>query len=272
MSAMAFASSSASGRGRRDRPDLLLEKAFRVVEGLRLHILAERQRHRTAIERIGQHLHGALQRRDDLLGPGDAVEIARDRTEGVVGRDRAVAEILDLLQHRIRRAIGEDVAGQEEHGNAVDMRDACRRHHIQGAGADRGRAGHEALAEARLGIGDRGMRHALFVMGAIGRQFAAHLIERFADARDVAMAEDRPDAAEDRHLLAVDDGHLLLAGNARQPAPSSILPSCPSGPPAIFRFAIFPSPTPPHKGEGLTSRALRIPAATSRSEGRSLLA
>ncbi len=96
------------------RPDALLEEALRIVEGFGLHVLAERQRHRAAIERIGQHLHGALQRRDDLLGPGDAVEIARDRAEGVVGRNRAVAEILDLLQHRIGRAVGEDVAGQEQ--------------------------------------------------------------------------------------------------------------------------------------------------------------
>src|SRR5262249_27059673 len=73
-----------------------------------------------------------------------------------------------------------------------------------------GRAGHEALAEACLGIGDRGMGHALFVVGAIGRQFVAHLVERLADAGDVAMTEDRPDAAEDLHLLAVDHGHLLF--------------------------------------------------------------
>ncbi len=54
------------------------------------------------------------------------------------------------------------------------------------------------------------MRHALFIVGAIGRQFAAHLIERLADAGDVAVTEDRPDATEDRHLFAVDDRHLYF--------------------------------------------------------------
>jgi hypothetical protein len=52
------------------------------------------------------------------------------------------------------------------------------------------------------------MRHALLVVRAIGRQLVAHLIERLAQPGDIAMAEDRPDAAEDRHLLAVDHGHL----------------------------------------------------------------
>jgi hypothetical protein len=69
-------------------------------------------------------------------------------------------------------------------------------------------AGHEAPPKARLGEGDRRMRHRLLVVGAIGRQFVAHLVERLADAGDVAVAEDRPHAAEDRHHLAVDHGHL----------------------------------------------------------------
>jgi hypothetical protein len=34
-------------------------------------------------------------------------------------------------------------------------------------------------------------------------------MQRLADAGDIAMAEDRPDTAEDRGLLAVDHGHLL---------------------------------------------------------------
>ena len=105
-------------RTRRVRPDPLVEEALGIVVGLGLHVLAERQRHRPAFGRIGQHLHGAAERRDDLLGPRDAVEIARHRAEAVIGRQRAVAEILDLLQHRIGPAIGEDVAGQQQHAAA----------------------------------------------------------------------------------------------------------------------------------------------------------
>ena len=42
------------------RPDLLGKEAFGIIVGLGLHVLAERQRHRAAFGRIGQHLHGAV--------------------------------------------------------------------------------------------------------------------------------------------------------------------------------------------------------------------
>ena len=167
-------SSARSGRGRRCVQTRSLEEAFGIVVGLGLHVLAERQRHRPAFGRIGQHLHGAVERRDDLLRPRDAVEIARHRPEAVIGRNRAVAEILDLLQHRIGDAIGEDVAGQQQHRQAVDMGQRRGRHHVDRARADRGGRRHEAAAEIRLGIGDRGMRHRLLVVGAEGRQLVAH--------------------------------------------------------------------------------------------------
>ena len=198
-----------------------VEEAFGIVIGLGLHVLAEGQRHRPAFGRIGQHRHGAVERRDQLLGPRDAVEIARHRPEAVIDATRAVAEILDLLQHRIGQAVGEDIAGQQQHRQAVDMGDRRGRHHVGGAGADRGGAGHHAAAAHRLGEGDRRMRHRLLIVGAIGRQFVAHAIERLADARDIAMAEDRPDAGEDRQLLAVDLGHLAGEEARQAPAPWS---------------------------------------------------
>ena len=51
-----------------------------------------------------------------VLGPGDAVEVAGDRLEAVVDRDGAVVEVLDLLQDRIGAAIGEDIAGDSRTG------------------------------------------------------------------------------------------------------------------------------------------------------------
>ncbi len=50
------------------------------------------------------------------------------------------------------------------------MRHRRGRHHVGGAGTDRGRAGHHPPPPRRLGIGDGGMRHRLLVMGAKGRQ------------------------------------------------------------------------------------------------------
>jgi hypothetical protein len=40
------------------------------------------------------------------------------------------------------------------------------------------------------------------------RRKLAHLIERFADSRDVAVAENRPASGEDRQFFAVDYRHL----------------------------------------------------------------
>ena len=52
------------------------------------------------------------------------------------------------------------------------------------------------------------MRHRLLVMGAKRRQFPAEPIERFSHPGDIAMAEDRPNAGEDRQLDAIDHGFL----------------------------------------------------------------
>ena len=100
------------------------EEALGPVVGLGLHVLAEGERHRPAVGRVGHHPHRAGQRGQQLLGPRDAVEIAADGAEAVVGADRAVAEILDLLQHRVgrrgwrRRRPGRTAPAAGSHGRA----------------------------------------------------------------------------------------------------------------------------------------------------------
>jgi hypothetical protein len=143
-----------------------------------------------------------------LLRAGDAVEIARHRLEAVVGGSRAVAEILDLLQHRIGPAVGENIAGQQEQRQAVDMGHRRRRHHVKCPRPDRGGASHHAPPPHCLGEGDRRMGHGLLVMGAVGRQFSSDPEQGLADPRHIAVTEDRPDSGEERQLLAIDDGHL----------------------------------------------------------------
>ena len=123
--------------------------------------------------------------------------------------------MLDLLQHRVGDAVGEDVARQQQHRQAVDMSQCCGRDHVDRAGADRRGGSHDAAAEVRLGVAYRRMRHRLLIVGAEGRQLVAIFIERLADAGDIAMAEDRPDAAEQRQRLAVDLG-LLARKEPRQ--------------------------------------------------------
>jgi hypothetical protein len=152
------------------RPDLLGEQRLGEVVGFRLDVLTQRQRDGAAIDGVGQHLHRALERGNQLLGTLDAVEIARDRPEAVGCRHAAVAEILDLLEDGVRQSAREHVARQEKHRQSIDMGDARSRHEIERTRADRGRAGHETAAETRLGEGDRRMGHALLVVGAVGRE------------------------------------------------------------------------------------------------------
>ncbi len=156
-------------RGRRAESDGRRRKErFGIVPRHRLHVLRQRQRHRPAQCGIGEHVQRARQRREQLLGMDDAIEIARHRPEAVVGRHGAVLEVLDLLQHRVGRARDEYVAGQKQHRQAVDMRQRRRGDEIGGAGTDRRGARHHAPAQVRLGVGDGSVGHRLFVVTTVG--------------------------------------------------------------------------------------------------------
>jgi hypothetical protein len=69
------------GFGRRlaEMDNALGEELFRPVGRHRLHILRQRQRHRAALGRIGEHGNGARQGGQQLMRRDDAVEIARNR-------------------------------------------------------------------------------------------------------------------------------------------------------------------------------------------------
>ena len=221
------------GLGAADAPDPRLEEALRVVVGLGLHVLAEGEADRAAVGRVGHRAQRAGQRGQEVLGPGDAVEVAGDRPEAVVGRDRAVVEVLDLLQHRVGAAVGEDVAADEEHRQAVDVGERRRGDHVGRARADRGGDRMGAAPALGLGVGDRRMRHRLLVLAAPGRERVADAVQRLADAGDVAVAEDRPDALDEAlavlgHLHAQPAHHRLRRRQPDRSRSSVPLPSCPS--------------------------------------------
>ena len=109
---------------------------------------------------------GVRQRVQQLLGSDDAVPVANDRLERVVDRDRRIAEVLDLLQHRIGDATGERVAGEQQHRQTVGVRDAGCRHHVERARPDRGGGHHDLPAPHGLRVADRGERHPLLVLTA----------------------------------------------------------------------------------------------------------
>jgi hypothetical protein len=185
-------------RGRMKPHDARLEERGGVVPGHRLHVLRQRERDRAAERRVGQHAQRARQRAQQLRGMHDAVEIAGDRPQCVVRGDAAVVQVLHLLQHRIGRARHEDVARQEQHGQAVHVRERRGGDEVRRARPDRGRDGHHAPPKMRLRIRDRAVRHRLLVVRAVGRQVFAVPVKRLANPRDVAMPEDREHAAKKR--------------------------------------------------------------------------
>ena len=194
---------------RRAHPDhCRREKGFRKIVGLRLHVLRQREGHRSAAGRVGQHRDRARQRAQQLPGRDDAVEVARHGLEAIVGGNSAVAEILDLLQHRVRRARNEHVARQEEHRQPVDMRGRRGSDQVGRTRADRRGAGHHPPPEMRLGVGNGGVRHCLLVVRTVRRQHSALAVQRLADSRHIAVAEDRPHAAEQRDFLSLPERAL----------------------------------------------------------------
>jgi hypothetical protein len=122
---------------------------------------------------------------------------------------RRIAEMLELLQHRVGQPGQEDVAAQHQHRQPVGVRQRRRCQKIGGARPGRRGAEHEALPEPLLGVGGRGKAHALLVLAAIERQFRTMIIERFAQAGDVAMAKNAEAAATQAHFLAVDFNELV---------------------------------------------------------------
>ena len=202
------------GRGRLDvarigpRPadvvDLRLEEPLREVVRLGLDVLRQGEERRPARRRVEHHGERLRQRPDDLGGLGDPVPVAAHRLEGVGHGQRRVVEVLDLLEHGIDDPVLEGVAGEEQDRQAVGVGDGRGGHHVRRARPDRRRRDHDPPAAHGLGVGDGGEGHRLLVVAAVGRQLVLDRLERLAKRRHVAMAEDREDAREDRHVLAVD--------------------------------------------------------------------
>ena len=104
--AAASAMSRASGRSAADAVHALLEEFDRIVIGQALHVLrAGRKERRSAI--------GGIEHSGDRCGSECRIcagcvmrsQYRVDRLESVVHAQRRIAEMFDLLQHRIRQAV-----------------------------------------------------------------------------------------------------------------------------------------------------------------------
>ena len=74
---------------------------------------------------------------------------------------------------------------------------------IRGAGSNGRRASHGSPTHQGLGVSDGRQRHALFVMGAVGRQDILVCEKGFAHCRNIAMAENGPDSGKIRMDITV---------------------------------------------------------------------
>ena len=201
---------------------------------------------------VHEHPHRLQRGRDHLLGSPDPVEVARDGAEAVVDRHVARPRHLQLLKHRVRPVRGEDVAGQQQDREPVHRRERGPGDHVRRAGPDRRRAHERAEPVAHPRVTGGRVHHRLLVPALVVGQELGALVERLADAADVAVAEDAEAAAEEAVLDAVplDMLHREKAQEGlcrRQPDPrhgwesSAVMPSSScwssvsSRPPAIRR-------------------------------------
>ena len=97
----------------------------------------------------------------------------------------------------------EDIAGQEENGDAIRRRDRRARHEIRGAWSDRRRARKRAQSIRHPGVTHGGVHHCLLVAREVVRELFTAFEECFAEAGDVAVAEDAKTSREEAIRLAV---------------------------------------------------------------------
>ena len=139
-------------------------------------------------------------RRGSASPPGSAVRSCSgrvirsknraDRPERVVHGQVGVGRVLELLQHRALVPGGVGVPGQQQHREPVQRRQGGAGDHVHRAGSDGG--GHREGGVAVVVLGERGRRvdQGLLVAALDERHRLGELVQRLAEAGDVAVAED----------------------------------------------------------------------------------
>ena len=187
-----------------DAPGALREEVVRVVPGVRLHVLRQRQGHRAGLGRVGEHPHRLRQRGEKLFGTVDAVEEAAHRAKAVVHAHVRRQRVLQLLQHRPLVASGVVVGGEQQHRHAVDGGGGRAGHHVGGARPDRAGAGQRLGAQRGAREAGRGMHHRLLVAGLVVGQISPALLQRLPQTAHVAVPEDAEDGRDQPPPLTVE--------------------------------------------------------------------
>ena len=184
-------------------PDPFLEEVGRIVVGVGLHVLGQRDRHRARIRRIGEHAHGLRQGGQQLFGPVDPVEETADRAEAVVDAHLGGHRVLEFLQHRALVPGGVVVGRQQEHGQAVDRGRGRAGQHVGRTRADGCRARDGGHAVVHLGVTRGRVHHGLLVAGLVVGQVLPVLEKGLAQSGHVPMAEYAEYGGDESTLLAV---------------------------------------------------------------------
>ena len=179
------------------------------VERLGLHVLRQRDRHRTGLGLVGEHPHATEQGVRQGLRAPHPLEEPRQRPEGVARLDVVAGRVLELLEHRAADPGGEDVAGQQQHRLTVRGRHGGAGQHVRRARTDGRGAGQGLQPVQRAGVPGGRVHHALLVAGQVVRQVrltrGGGLQQRLPDPRHVAVAED-PEGPRDQppfHAVAL---------------------------------------------------------------------
>ena len=191
-------------------PDPLAEEIGRIIVGLSLNVLAQREADRPGIRRVSQDTHRVDGCAHDLLRTLDAVVIAAHGTERIVHRRTDAAKDLRLLQDRIRLPRGEGIPGQGQEGDPVGCRAGCGGHHVGRPRPDGRDAGDDLLAVVLLGIGDSCQAHTLLVLALVEGQIIVGIVQCLSDADDAAVSEDTEDTLNELGLLPILFDVLLI--------------------------------------------------------------
>ena len=186
----------------RNQPNFLGEKLFREIERFSLDILRERDGDGSGFRRRSEDAHGFGKRGQQLLGTLDTIPVARDGLEAIVDGNILGGRRFELLQHGSDVATRKNIAGEQQYGQTVYGGGRRAGDHVGCARSDGGSADQRAHAETCFRKSRGGMDHGLFVAEQVVAQTGI-LLERLAEASDVAMAEYSQAACKETELLAV---------------------------------------------------------------------
>jgi hypothetical protein len=114
-----------------------------------------------------------------------------------------------LLQNGSNRPFRENVAREEQYGQAIDRGECCTGHHVGGARPDRSRTRNRARSVGHLRERRCGVDHRLFVAAQhIAQPWI--LLQRLAHSRNVSMPEDTKARFEKARFLPISQRKLVF--------------------------------------------------------------